>query len=86
MPTRLKSNKNNTFNGKARVATNGGNGVSSRKGKTTRYDSSKQEDADDEAYITSNDFQATPERGGKSGSYATGFRAGYGRDEEEMYE
>lgn len=87
MPTRPKNNRNTTLNGKARAVTNGGNGVSERKGKSTRWDSSDEEDDDDdEAYITSNDSQATPERGGKSGINASGFRTGNVKDEEEMYE
>ena len=81
----MKSNRNTTLNGKAKTVS-GLNGVSSGKGTINRYDSSEEDDDDDEAYITSNDFQATPERGGKSGSYATGFRAGNVGDEEEMYE
>ena len=82
MPTRPK-NKSTTLNGKARAVSNGRNVAPNGKGKTSHWDSSEEDD--DEAYITSNDFQATPERDSKS-SNAVGFRAGNIKDEEDMYE
>ena len=84
LPTRPKNHMNTTLNGKAR-AVKGPNVAPNGKGKTAGWDSSEEEDDDDEAYITSNDFQATPERGSKSSGVA-GFRGGNLEDEEEMYE
>ncbi|KAL8785801.1 MAG: hypothetical protein Q9195_008482 [Heterodermia aff. obscurata] len=52
------------------------------KGKARPLDSSDEDD--DEAYITSNDFQATPEKTGRSDA-AVGFGVGSPQDEEDMY-
>ena len=52
------------------------------KGKSRRLESS--DDDDDEAYITSNDFQATPEKPSRSNG-AMSFGAGSLQDEEKMY-
>ena len=51
-------------------------------GDSSRLESS--DDDDNDAYITSNDFQATPEKPGRSNG-AMEFRAGSLQDEEEMY-
>lgn len=80
MPTRSKDKRSIVGGAKASDAP-----VQESKGKgKSRHDDSSDED-DDDAYITSNDFQATPERGSRSRS-TTGFGTGDLREEEAMYE
>ena len=79
MPTRAKDRK------KAGGEIPGAEHVSTEpkgKGKSRRLESS--DDDDDEAYITSNDFQATPEKPSRSND-AMSFGAGSLQDEEKMY-
>ena len=77
MPTRSKDKKR-VPDAKAvhtNISTDGS------KGKSRHWGSSDEDD--DEAYITSNDFQATPEKVGRG---TAGFGPGSLRDEESMYE
>ena len=53
------------------------------KGDSRRLEGS--DDDDNDAYITSNDFQATPEKPSRNNNGAMEFRAGSLQDEEEMY-
>lgn len=77
MPTRSKEKKR-MLDAKA-VGTN--ISADGSKGKSRHWGSSDEDD--DEAYITSNDFQATPEKVSRG---TAGFGSGALRDEEAMYE
>ena len=81
MPTKTKD-KNSIPSGKAKAVFRPRKEANG-KGKSSTWDSSEEDD--DEAYITSNDFQNTPERGNRRSS-AMGFGPGHVNDEEEMYE
>ena len=52
------------------------------KGKATQWESDDDDDDDDDAYVTSNDFAATPER---KRSGVNGFGIVAGDDDEEIY-
>lgn len=77
MPTRSKDKKR-LLDGKAN---NTDMSADESKAKSRHWGSSDEDD--DEAYITSNDFQATPEKGSRG---TAGFGSGRLRDEEAMYE